>query len=744
MQPLQEAAQRLKPLYKVTLVKPNGTYFTAAPTTETGSSNQTWIFKPPVAGSYKVRVELSNATRFFGTGTDANSKEAQFNISIPKMTKSDLGYESIQQSFGSATSVGVSDVSSTSIARIDGDVTITGGDLTVEAKTVTGDKSADKYDPQGNQLETDKNNINVTAQLGSKKILLKTGKDSGDQTTRWWRSFANVGQKPTAVSNPGDKKEAPTKGPNLSGAVAVAISHDQADAIIGDNATIVVNDGNMTVNGYAEENIKVNVNAHVNKPSESVSGAAAVFVGDYNNISNAIIGDNAKVDVSGTLKVTANTVIPNQITLDDDWEEFKKKVNGFVDTGSWIEPFTKFSIELPSGSDSEAGVGEQIIQKIMDGTIVVAAQEKITNFTEAMSTGAQNYRAGITDTFGDRSTGTEGSKNTELKELLTFFPKLLENPNFFQKLSTTFVTASSKAGADKNYTDAQAKKSSETQNTTPNSGVDKSVAFSGSVNVFLVTNEANARIGDNAEINQILLSPGQDVIVKADSFVESINMTGLPSLNIVNLLLGRNTIIPTVTPAKTLTPAEKAALTPEQQRALKRKEARRANSALPIVGLPIGAYYTLTDISQRGQGRTAEKDLFERLESQLLFPTKSGGSGLGINFQQTTYSNTATATIGDNARVSSQKNVQVEAVTHNLLIDLTAAGGAAEGLLALTGAGTSTDIINTSTATIGDDSVVYARSNINVDADTDNVLVTYTGTTTKGATVGVGVSVTNQ
>ena len=135
-------------------------------------------------------------------------------------------------------------------------------------------------------------------------------------------------RKPTSIANPTDKKEPPTKGPSLTGAVAVAISHNQADAIVGDGAKIVVHGGDMTVEGYTEENIKANVNAHVNKPSESVSGAAAVFVGDYNNTANAAIGDNTVVDVTGMLLVKANSKIPNQIVLDDDWQGFKDKVNG--------------------------------------------------------------------------------------------------------------------------------------------------------------------------------------------------------------------------------------------------------------------------------------------------------------------------------------------------------------------------------------------------------------------------------
>ena len=64
---------------------------------------------------------------------------------------------------------------------------------------------------------------------------------------------------------------------------------------------------------FKEENIKVTVEAHVKKPSETVSAAAAIFAGVYNNTANARIGDNATVDVTGLLTVKANSKIPNQI-----------------------------------------------------------------------------------------------------------------------------------------------------------------------------------------------------------------------------------------------------------------------------------------------------------------------------------------------------------------------------------------------------------------------------------------------
>ncbi|MBT7082342.1 MAG: hypothetical protein HN929_12930, partial [Chloroflexi bacterium] len=761
--------------FKVTLVKANGTYFTATPVKKpagtTGTGGWVWTFTPPLAGKYTVRVEMANRNYF--NGNPPTPKVAEFTISIPKMTESDLKYEK-QESFGMATAIGVSVVSSTSIARVDGDVTINGGDLLVDSKSITGDSSGDEIDPMTGILQsTDKNHISVTAILNKKKVAMNTTKDSsGDTATRGWRSFANVGAKPTAITNPTDQKATSTKGPNLTGAVAVAISHNQADAIIGDDAEIIVDGGDMTVTSYVEENIKANVNAHVNKPSETVSAAAAVFVGDYNNISNAWIGDNTKVDVTGLLNVKANTVIPNQITFDDDWDEFKEKFNGFVATDSWLGPFTSFGLGQPpepvapvgDTPPPPAGIGAQITQKIMDGTIVVI-QDKATNFAQSLAAGVTDYGTGIGDAFrggGGAAGAPEGTKNAEFRELLNFFPKLLETPDLFQKLSTTFVSASAKTKVDDKYYDAQkeaaAKKNEEY---TGGEGSKVSFAFSGSVNVFLVHNEANARIGKNAEINQKTAyhNSDQDIIITADSSLESINMTGLPSLNITQLLLGRQTIMPPM--SKAVTPKPVPHMTPEQEaalpaaekatrdkqkadyaRAMKRQKTRDGISSLPIIGVPAGMAYNLSDLSQRGVGRTAKKDLFERIESQLMFPNKSSGSGLGINFQHTGYTNIATATIDDSARVSSQKNVRVEAVTHNLLVDLTAAGGAAEGFFALTGAGTSTDIHNTSIATIGDDAVVYAKSNINVDADTDNIVATYTGSTTHGADLGMGVSIT--
>ena len=128
-----------------------------------------------------------------------------------------------------------------------------------------------------------------------------------------------------------------------------------------------------------------------------------------------------------------------------------------------------------------------------------------------------------------------------------------------------------------------------------------------------------------------------------------------------------------VTTGKTLTPAQKANLTPAEKAVQRRQKTQQTLNSLPIIGVPLSMGYNLLTLKDQGVGRTAKSDLFQRFEG-LMFPTKSGGSGVGVNFQHTGYTNKATATIGDGARVSSQRNVRVEATTHNLLLDLTAAG----------------------------------------------------------------------
>ncbi|MRR50604.1 MAG: DUF4347 domain-containing protein, partial [Rhodocyclaceae bacterium] len=659
-----QAPTAVKPDYKVVLVDANGNEIVGTkvvapmPTPAPGGNTQTPV--PPTStagkiqytfgkaagqtgtatalanGTYKVRVSLVNEDAYFGPTTppvpgqtpEAKPKTASFTIAIPQMTENDLGYQK-QEQFGMATAVAVSNVLSTSTARIEGTVTVTGGDVNLKATTITGDRAAIKYDPlTGAPVATDKNYISATAMLNKQKVALNTAKDaSSDTSTRWWRSFANVGAKPTAIANPTDKKEPPTKGANLSGAVAVAYSHNQADAIVGDGAHIVVNGGNLTVAAYGEENVKAVVNAEVNKPSESVSGAAAVFVGDYNTIANAKIGDNASIDVTGLLTVKANAVLPSQSSL--------------------ASPI-----------------------------------------------------------------------------------KLLETPDLLQRISTTFVSAGAKAEVDEAYRESQAKTAS-TQAATDD-GPEQAFAFSGSVNVFRPHAEANAGIGKNAKINQNVTyrNPAQDVVVTADTSLESVNMTGMPALNLSQLVLGRPQIAPPVSPTPPATAANPA-----------NPNTKKAATKTP----PASTTPTLTNLLKLGKsgvGRDAKQDIFQRIESQLMFSNKSSGNGLGVNFQYTGYTNKATATIGDGSQVYSGRNVRVTANTHNQLIDFTAAGSVAEGFLALTGAGTATDIKNTSLALVGDDAVIHAGSNISVTADAKNVVLTNTGSTTHGADLGLGVSVT--
>jgi len=735
----------MKPQFRIRLIGPDGK-FVSVTSLEKEAAKQVAVYKAPKDGKYKVRIELVNETAFFN-GDEGKVRAAKFNIAIPAMTNSqtpgDLAYDD-QESFGVATAVGVSVVSSTSTARIDGTVRLTDGSLGVAARSTTGVSTSDlPYDPgTGIPGKTNKNFLSVTAVLDSSKAPLKKKDVSSDTATKGWRSFANVGSKPKSMVSPTDKKEPSTKGPNLTGAVAIGISDNQARAIIGDGADIEVNGGDMTVEAFVEENVKVSVTAHVKKASESVSGAGAVFVGRYSNRADAWIGDGAVVDVTGALAVTANTKYPNQILLDDDWDSFKKDVNGFIDKQAWIAPLSKMGLAPPPVRPAGPlppilpGVGNEVIWKIKNRNVsLVKRQATILN---------HRVKQGAKNSWEQLRRGLE-TKEKQLTKVLNFIPTILETPNIIEKLSTTFVTSSAQAGKDTDYREAQAKADAEKQEeSTGKSDRDWAFAFSGSINVLLVNNEANAWIGENARVT------GKDVSVTADSWLETINVTGLPSINITQLLLGRNKIAPPLDKVPNVaekTKAEQNELSPEELKTYRKSRMRQnvgefLNKNVPLLSYGFNKGYDLKTLKSRLLGRQATSDLFQRVEGQLLFPTKSGGSGLGINFQHTGYTNIARATIREGAVVSSERNVRVEAITHNLLLDLTAAGAAAEGLLALSGAGTSTNVHNTSIATVADGAVVYAKCNVIVNADTDNVLATYTGTTVSGSDLGIGVSVT--
>jgi hypothetical protein len=165
-------------------------------------------------------------------------------------------------------------------------------------------------------------------------------------------------------------------------------------------------------------------------------------------------------------------------------------------------------------------------------------------------------------------------------------------------------------------------------------------------------------------------------------------------------------------------------------------------SNAPLVGPFATIGYQIKDMKDYGGGRTAKKDLFERLQTQLLFPTSSQGSGLGVNFNHTAYENQATAEIRDGAIVYSQDDVKVTANTHNLLIDLTAAGAKSDGWFGIGGSGNWNDIDSTAIALIGDDAVVWANNDVIVDADTNTVLVSFNAAMTHGAGLGVGLTAT--
>jgi len=102
--------------------------------------------------------------------------------------------------------------------------------------------------------------------------------------------------------------------------------------------------------------------------------------------------------------------------------------------------------------------------------------------------------------------------------------------------------------------------------------------------------------------------------------------------------------------------------------------------------------------------------------------------------------NIATATIGDGAIINASQDIIVDSNTNNLLIDLTAAGEAAEGWIGLTGAGVLNVVNNTNLAVIGDNVIISTLGDVLVDAQTDLNVISYVGSMTQGANLGIGMS----
>ncbi|KPK77594.1 MAG: hypothetical protein AMJ79_02710, partial [Phycisphaerae bacterium SM23_30] len=472
------------------------------------------------------------------------------------------------------------------------------------------------------------------------------------------------------------KKKPPHKF-GLTGSVAVVVSSNRADAVLGENSVVYAPD-NVTVQANAKDNIKAIVSAHVKHPSE-YSSSVAVYVGYYANQADSHIDKNARVDAGGKLLVEADATIPNQITLDEEFGNFLQVCQDFIKFPSLVE--------LSRNPDPNA------------------SQANTTSNTSVLDP-YLNQSSYLASNLGT----TLGEKGAALSFIVNFFPSYFQIAgNLQNKIATTFVSASAKSGMpepkkeDSGGTDDDKKEKEKW-----------GLALSGGVEVFIINNEANAWIGQGAKINtdSSLISSVQDVEVRADGFIETINMVGIPDPNMTQVLLGRRAIIPTTTDRKTKDdPAEKQQNDPWYKN-------------------------LITNLGPSGQ-----KTFKERLENQLLFPTKSGGDCLGINVSVTTYFNTATAYIDDGAVVISDKDVTVNADTWNLLIDLTASGGKSK-VIGITGAGEGNYIENNSIAYIGDKATIHAAGSVIVDADTDIVAVTYAGTLTNGGDIGAGSSIT--
>lgn len=145
------------------------------------------------------------------------------------------------------------------------------------------------------------------------------------------------------------KMKTPQGGLGLAGGVALAESLNEAEAQIGSTARLASH-GDLTVASTAKDNFQSTAVGGA-KGGAKVSLGGAVAISDYQNLSRAFIADDAIVNACGFLDVSADSIIPNQITVDETFRallelDYDLPTFDFSDPAAFYESVDTASIEL--------------------------------------------------------------------------------------------------------------------------------------------------------------------------------------------------------------------------------------------------------------------------------------------------------------------------------------------------------------------------------------------------------------
>jgi hypothetical protein len=456
----------------------------------------------------------------------------------------------------------------------------------------------------------------------------------------------------------------------MSASLALAWSENRATAEVGGQA--VLQSGRaLTVSSRAIDNFQAWA-VSSSAPPTKLNIAGAVAATHYANRADAVVVGGARLDAAGLLSVDAQAEIPLQL-------QFRSLLD---DIRAAIAPLQGEAFE-----DAWAGLTEAL----GDMGAVLSNLRNVDGLVDGSYDPARQVDQAV-QAVGDGSTALSGLGEAAIAELQA---RLAPVMSLLSLLGSTNVLLPTQLGTT--YTQA-------TAGTSPKKGKSANASVSGSVNIMVVENGANASIGEGARINQNTTSSasdGQVVEVRANARMESINLAGV---------------------------AKPTAIT--------RGSTASLGGTFLNVAYEGDAQAWIADGAEvHAEGGVvldaAQNDLFVGVAQAGGSAEKAGIAGAVTNYVA---SHTTRAWIEDTATVHSGGNLQVRARSEALLIEvggtLQQAGVAAVGAsLALTNLDNTTEafIGNRLAPSAGAPSVVgniTARGDIVVLAHQDELLVT--------------------
>ena len=337
--------------------------------------------------------------------------------------------------FGDAAGVAVSDFASHALVHLDGTVTTVIGDVQAHARSV-------------NSTDTTNSTALVTgAPFASPALNAITG------------LLLAPGVDP--VEGPGTSQF------GMAAAVAIAVSTNNADAHVGDNARVTAA-GNLAVTSYAEDDLKAGASGSSfstttpTSPGSRVSLGGAFILGAYSNNANADVGKSAVVVAQQGVTVDAQAVVPPHLPFASD-------AQGALDFFRGLETLADQSKPSIDGSSPGAFASS-----------LVGATKFATDATGGVLVGAAQAISPLAD-FLNGTLGIDG-------------------------LATTYAISSAAA------------------KTQDGNGL---FAFSGTVDLLHVGNHATAYLDEGAHVTT---SNGKSVSVTSSATVETIDVAGKGSL----------------------------------------------------------------------------------------------------------------------------------------------------------------------------------------------------------------------